>query len=127
MKKALLFFGGFLAGVVATILVAVVINAANQPNDGLYGLTLFEEKGDAIAVEKNTIEVFQVIAPNAALARTGDFIDGILVLLINYDGKSYYDDQKIKIPSNQSLIQIGTYRYTARNEMVKTVPAVIIE
>ena len=129
MKKALLFFGGLVTGVVLTILVAVIINASNRPNDGGFpGLTIFPEKGECI-VSKGELEVMQVIAPDAALAWTGDFLDSdrILVLLTNSDGVSYYDDQKIKIPSGKCARQIGTYQYTARNEMMKTVPVVVIE
>ncbi|MDR2912520.1 MAG: hypothetical protein LBV38_04370 [Alistipes sp.] len=128
MKKALLFFGGLVTGVVLTILVAFAINAANQPNDGFPGLTVFPEKGECITTS-GELEVMQVLAPDAALAYTGDFMydDRMLVLLINNDGGSYYDEQKIKIPSGKCARQIGTYQYTARNEMVKTVPAVVIE
>jgi len=128
MKKFLIFIGGFVAGVVATILVAFLIYAANQPNDGLLGLTIFPEKGECITVKKE-IEIFQVLEPNVALARTGGILeDGIVVLLINYDGQSYYDEQKIKIPANKCARQIGTYQYTTRKDNFgKTVPAVVIE
>jgi hypothetical protein len=128
MKKALLFISGFVTGIVTTILVAVLINAANQPNDGFPGLTVFPEKGECISTY-GELEVMQVLAPNAALAWSGNFSnsDRILVMLINYDDKTYYDEQKIKIPSGKCARQIGTYKYTARNEIVKTVPAVVIE
>jgi hypothetical protein len=128
MKKALLFISGFVTGIVATILVAMLISTANRSNDGFPGLTLFPEKGESITTS-GEIEVMQVLAPNVALAWTGGlfYSDRILVLLINYDDKSYYDEQKIKIPSGKCVRQIGTYRYTAKNKMVKTVPAVVIE
>lgn len=128
MKKALLFIGGFVTGIVTTILVAVLINAANQPNDGFPGLTVFPDKGECITTS-GELEVMQVLAPNAALAWTGDFLyrDRLLVLLINYDGISYYDEQKIKIPTGKCARQIGTYQYTAKSETLKTVPAVVIE
>jgi hypothetical protein len=45
-----------------------------------------------------------------ALARTGDFSDGIVVLLVNYDGKYYYDEQKIKIPTDKCARQKGAYQ-----------------
>ncbi|MDR2911363.1 MAG: hypothetical protein LBV47_08420 [Bacteroidales bacterium] len=144
MKKFLIFIGGFVAGILATILVAVLINAANQPNDGFPGLTVFPEKGECISTEYektdydidrgrrvttvvNEIEIFQVLAPDVALARTGDGLDGILVLLVNYDGESYYDEQKIKVPAGKCARQIGTYQYATKSEMIKTVPAVVIE
>ena len=123
-----MFISGFITGIVATILVAMLISTANQPNDGFPGLKKIKEKGECITTS-GEIEVMQVLAPNAALAWTGGlfYSDRILVLLINYDDKSYYDEQKIKIPSDKCARQIGTYRYTAKNEMVKTVPAVVIE
>ena len=128
MKKLLLFISGVVTGIVATILFATLVSIANQPNDGFPGLTLFSEKGECITTS-GEIEVMQVLAPNVALAWTGEILysDRILVLLINYDDKSYYDEQKIKIPSGKCVRQIGTYRYTAKNETIKTVPAVVIE
>ena len=128
MKKALLFISGFVTGIVATILVAILISTTNQSNDGFPGLTLFSEKGEC-RTTSGEIEVMQVLAPNVALAWTGGlfYSDRILVLLINYDDKSYYDEQKIKFPSGKCARQIGTYRYTAKNVMVKTVPAIVIE
>jgi len=142
MKKFLIFIGGFVAGIAATVFVVFLIYVANKPNDGLLGLTIFPEKGECISTEyektdydmkkrrrvttvMNDIEVFQVLAPNMALARTHDFT---VVLLINYDGISYYDDQKIQIPANKCARQIGTYQYTTkRDNFGKTVPAVVIE
>lgn len=126
MKKLLLFSSGFIAGIIATLLVAILINVTNQPNDGRVGLTMFPEKGDCIKA-KGEIEVFQVLEPNMALANTGDILNGIVVLLINHDGKSYYDEQKIKIPAGKCARQVGTYQYTTKNETVKTVPVVVIE
>ena len=126
MKNVLLFLGGFVTGIIVTILVGIVINGLNQPNDGLPGLTIFSEKGECIT-SGNEIEVFQVIEPNRALARIGDILDGIVVLIVNDDGKSYYDEQKIKIPANKCARQIGTYQYSTQNQMVKTVPVVVIE
>lgn len=106
----------------------MLIANTNQANDDFPGLTLFSEKGECITTS-GEIEIMQVLAPNVALAWTGGlfYSDRILVLLINYDDKSYYDNQKIKIPSGKCARQIGTYRYTTKNEMVKTVPAVVIE
>ena len=135
MKKFLIFIGGFVAGILATILVAFVITVANKPyDDGLLGLTIFSEKGECITTD-GEIEVFQVIEPNVALARTlkygkygiREYSDEIVVLLIDYDGKTFYDEQKIKIPKNKCARQIGTYQYPTKNDFVKTVPAVVIE
>lgn len=128
MKRFLIFIGGFVAGILATLFVLYLMGIANKPyDDGKLGLKVFPEKGECITT-KNEIEVFQVLEPNMALARTGDILDGIVVLLINYDGKTYYDEQKIKIPKNKCARQIGTYQYTTREDKFeKTVPAVVIE
>lgn len=85
---------------------------------------------------------FQVLAPNAALGnikyysdeklygdktyRNYDIGNDVVVLLINYDNKTYYDDQKIDI-SNKCARQIGTYQYTTNSKFEKTVPAIVIE
>jgi hypothetical protein len=125
MKTFLIFIGGFVAGVVATILLGYIIVLANKSNDGLLGLTLFSEKGECITTN-GKIEVFQVLAPNMALATTDE--DGIVVLLISKDDTNYYDEQKIKIPSKKCARQIGTYQYTTKKDgFEKTVPAVTIE
>jgi len=136
MKKFLIFIGGFAAGILATILVAFLITVANKPyDDGLLGLTIFPEAGECITTD-GEIEVFQVIETNVALAKTvkygnygtRKYSDEIVVLLIDYDGKTFYDEQKIKIPANKCVRQIGTYRYTTRQDRFeKTVPAVVIE
>lgn len=120
---------------------------ANKPiENGLLGLTLFSEKGECITTtSKNKsceIEVFQVLAPNAALGsikyyideelfegkiyRDYDILNDVVVLLINYDNKTYYDNQKIDI-SNKCARQIGTYQYKTKSKIEKTVPAVEIE
>jgi hypothetical protein len=126
MSKFLIFLGGLVVGVLATILVAYVVTLKNKPNDGLIGLKMFPNKGECIA-SKGKLEVLQVIAPNAALAETGVYPNRIMVLLINYVGDSYYDDQKVTIPHKKCAKQIGTYQYSTRLGYDKTVPAVVFE
>lgn len=147
MKKFLIFIGGFVAGILATFFALYVYSAANKPNDGLLGLKIFEEKGDCLTStsksKSSEIDIFQVIAPNAALAnikyytdeklyggdtyRNYDIRNDVVVLLINYDDKTYYDDQKIDVSKN-CLRQVGTYQYeTKRDNFGKTVPVIVIE
>ena len=126
MKSFLIFIGGFVTGILVTILFAHLVSIEDKPNDGPIGLTKFPEKGECIPVKKE-LEIFQVVEPTMALAETGDFPDRIMVLLINYDGKSYYDNQKIALPSKKCARQIGTYQYRTRMGIDKTVPAVVIE
>ena len=147
MKKFLIFIGGFVVGILATFFALYVYSVANKPNDGLLGLKIFEEKGDCLTStsksKSSEIDIFQVIAPNAALAnikyytdeklyggdtyRNYDIRNDVVVLLINYDDKTYYDDQKIDVSKN-CLRQVGTYQYeTKRDNFGKTVPVIVIE
>jgi len=127
MKMFLIFIGGFVTGILAMFLVAFLINMKNQSNDGLQGLTVFPQKGECITTASE-IDILQVLKPNMALATTGNILEGgIAVLLINHEGETYYDQQKINIPANKCARQIGTYQYTTKNNDVKTVPAVVIE
>lgn len=147
MKSLLIFIGGFVAGILATLLFAYFITVASKPNDGLFGLSKFPQKGDCISTTSKSksceIEVLQVIAPNAALAyikyytdenqfggsiyRNYDIENEVIVLLVNYDNKTYYDKQKFDI-TNKCAREIGTYQYTTKKDKFeKTVPAVVIE
>ena len=126
------FLGGFITGSVMTIVVLFLIYAANTSNNEtlksdevLPGLTLFPKKGECIT--KSELEVFQTIKSNMALAHFDKFPNEMLVLLVNYEGKSYYDQQKIQVPSKKCARQIGTYRYENRLDVTKTVPVVVIE
>lgn len=147
MNRILIFFGGIVTGVLATIFVGyflVIENTTteNRPDDdGLIGLTIFPDKGDCITtaskMESSDIEIFQVIEPNIALGNIKNFTyvgktryydlgEEVAVLIINYDGKTYYDDQKIDL-TNKCVRQIGTYQYTNTIGVEKTIPAVVIE
>ncbi|MDR1725424.1 MAG: hypothetical protein LBR28_03425 [Bacteroidales bacterium] len=183
MKKVLIFFAGFVVGVLATFLLAYELankpksnddavnrpdhtvveqtveqinpnindDAVNKPksnndvvnksNYDLRGLTLFSEKGECIKPSPTKksfeIEIKRVLKPNMALGyikgyndkkhydgevyRDYDYTNEVEILLINNDGKTYYDNQKIDV-SKKCCRQIGTYKYSSN-----TVPAVIIE
>lgn len=147
MKRLLIFIGGFITGVLATILIGYLLVKVNKPtDDGLLGLTTFPEKGECVRTtskSKSTeIDIFQVVEPNMALGNIKHFTDkkmyegesyrdydirnDVAVLLINYAGNTYYDDQKIDV-TNKCIRQIGLYQYTTKIGIEKTVPAVIIE
>ena len=50
---------------------------------------------------------------------------GTVVLLINDEGKLYYDDEIIKVPQGQQAKQMGIYQYSTESGY-KTVPIVKI-
>jgi len=147
MKTFLIFIGGFIAGILTTIFVGFLFATANKPiDDGILGLTKFPNKGECLTTtskyKSSEIDIFQVIEPNMALGnlkyysekkysfgesyRDYDFENEVVILLINNNGVTYYDDQKIEV-SKKCVRQIGTYQYTTKNDFGKTVPAVIIE
>jgi len=120
---------------------------ANKPVDnGLIGFTMFSKKGECLSTtskyKSSEIDIFQVLEPNMALGNVKYYsekkhFDGesyrdydieieVVVLLVNYDGKTFYDDQKIDV-SKKCVRQIGTYQYTTKSDFGKTVPAVVIE
>ena len=101
----------------------------NTEEKKLAGITLFPKKkdGEVIAKEKEVLRVFQVLKPNAALAKTGSFPNEILILLIGEDDDLYYDNQKIIVPQGKTAKQVGVYQYNAKSGELKTVPAVKIK
>jgi len=138
---------GFIIGVFATIFAMYIYSTSNNADDGISGLNFFENPGECItnnSKEKSSeITVIQVTATNAALAnlrnytdekgfrgeirRDYDIFNDVLVLLINYEEKSYYDDQKIEV-SGKCLRQLGTYQYQPlKSSSWKTIPVVVIE
>ena len=118
-----MFILGIITGIVLTILFAVI--AANSSNEGRRGLNIFEQPGECL-IKQSSLEVFQVLEPNVALTMINGEIGSAVYLLINNEGKTYYDDQVIKLPSGKCFKQIGTYQYPTKDDRLKTVPVVQI-
>lgn len=53
------------------------------------------------------------------------FSNGITVLFLADENKSFYDEQKIKVPKGECAVQIGIYKYYDVTN--KTVPIVTIK
>lgn len=127
MKRILIFVGGFVAGVLLTILIAYLSLSPGKSEDGkIPGVTFFKEKVDCIkinSISKSTeIDVLQVIEPNLALAtvnsyndknlyegeiyRDYDMTNDLTVLIVNDKGETFYDEQKIEI-TQKCLRQVG--------------------
>lgn len=63
----------------------------------------------------------QVLPDGSALATVEDISNiGMVVLFLADEEISYYDDQKINVPTGKRVMQIGTYKYITRSEMGKT-------
>ena len=133
MKKIWVYLLGVLTGIVVTIIVlmiiAVAVNAKNDPSTGMTkGMSFFEQPGDVI--ESSSVKVFQALGNGAALAMCkgdGTYIhSGPNVLLYNEQGTPYYDDQVVEAPRGKCFKQVGIYRYPTKSGMDKTVPIVML-
>ena len=122
MKKWLVFFGGVVTGVLLTILFAFMISGQREaPAEEYGGITMFEQPGDII--NETGFEVFQALEQGVALAK-GKKEWLTVYMLVNDEGKYYYDDEKVKVPSGKVVRQIGIYQYETNKGRIKTVPVV---
>ena len=88
-------------------------------------LVMFDEPRQEIHAK--VFEIMQVLPNGNALATVDSSINyGMVVLFLAGNETSYYDDQKIYVSSDTHVMQVGTFRYMTREEMVKTVPVVAI-
>lgn len=97
----------------------------------LYELTLFEQPGDCIS--SKDFKVTNVDEQGNAFARERDndryeSYFGMTVLFLAEEGKSYYDEQIIRIPKGKCVKQLGIYKYklSEYSKDQKTIPAVAI-
>ena len=127
MKKWLIFGGGMVTGIILTFLCAFIFSGI--PSSSINGMTWFEKPGDVIEVK--SFKVFQVIGKDAALVDGAsleelEIYTGAVYLLMNEDGKYYYDDEIVRVPENKVARQVGIYRYKTKSDLEKTVPIIQI-
>lgn len=111
-----MFAGGIITGVILTFLLGWIVT--NKHSDYL---ETFKEPGQVI--DAPLLTVFQVQKDGSALATTLG-INPFIVYLPADSGETYYDGQEIEIPKGEVLRQIGTFRYTSKDETERTVPVV---
>ena len=122
MKKGLIFLGGVVTGVLLTFLFAFVFASQGEtPAVEDNGVTMFEKPGDVI--NETGFEVFQALEQGAALAK-GKKEWMTVYMIVNDEGKYYYDDEKVTVPSGKVVRQIGIYQYETNSGRPKTVPIV---
>lgn len=133
MKSFLVFLSGFICGVIFLIMFACIlvnINSSTTDTDADNGITMLEHDGDCVS--SNSFEVMEVLENGNALAvekvpfySDDVFSNGIIVLFLADENKSFYDEQKIKVPKGECAVQIGIYKYYDGTN--KTVPIVTIK
>lgn len=121
MKKWLIYVLGIITGVILTFAFAFCVNLSN--NSGIIGLEMFEEPGDYM--EHSQFEVFQVVESGCALAHADDSF-GAIVFIIPNEKQQFYDNQKFVLKNDQCAQRVGTYRYSTKMGIEKTVPAIKI-
>lgn len=126
LKNILIFISGMVT-MFLLILVILIICGLFVQSDELQGLTYLPEGSGECITTKN-LKVSEVIAPNVAIAEFGymnefgDVFNGTKVLLLNDEGKEYYDKELIKMPKNKCAKRVGTYQH-----FDETIPAVEIK
>lgn len=131
MNNKVKFILTYVAGIVTGIVLLFVVGffmAKSQATSASNDDVVMFEKPRGIVPGK-VFEVMQVLPDGSALATVDVFNSGNLgtvVLFVGDENTSYYDSQKINVPSGKVAKQIGTYSYMTRNDMYKTVPVVEI-
>ena len=121
MKKWLIYVLGIITGIILTFAFAFCVNLSN--NSGIIGLEMFEGPGDYM--EYTQFEIFQVVESGYALAHADESF-GTIVLIISDEKQQFYDEQKIVLKNDQRAQRVGTYKYSNKIGIKKTVPAVKI-
>lgn len=124
LKFILTYIGGIVTGI-AIVFILGYCMAKSYADSASDGIEIYDNPTRTIDID--AFKVMQVLPDGSALA-TSDDIDnmGVVVLFKANEDASYYDQQKITIPLGKCLKQIGTYRYTSRQDIEKTVPVVAI-
>lgn len=123
----------FIAGMFSMLFLGALFLAAtySDSNAGYPGLTLFEEDGKCFNARQ--IVTFQALTPDLALslAKVNPYAiydeNQFIVALLGDENSNFYDDQKINIPKGKCAKRVGTYQYTTKENVKKTVPVVEIK
>lgn len=121
-KSFLIYLGGIITGIILTFAFFFFVALGNTSDNNI---VMFEKPQQEINV--HSFEIMQVLPDGSALATVEDISNiGMIVLFLADKEISYYDNQKIDVPSDKRVMQVGTYKYISRSEMEKTVPIVEI-
>lgn len=97
---------------------------------GCTTVTVFSDNENCISTRE--FEVLQALNDGGALARECTLLDGCayqnqLVYLDWQPNIDYYDDMIVKVPSNKCAVRDGVYKYTNKQDILKTVPIIKFE
>lgn len=135
MKRWMIFVFGVIVGIIIMGFIDILKITSNEPENNETeiidekddGVTMFDEPGEVFS--ETSFRVFQVLDKGVALVsgntKYGTY-SGITCLLINREGKLYYDEEIIKVTQGKVARQMGIYQYQNRDDMTKTVPIIMI-
>ncbi|MBR2141147.1 MAG: hypothetical protein IJ853_02225 [Rickettsiales bacterium] len=97
---------------------------------GCTSVTVFSDNENCISIRE--FKVLQTLNNGGALAHECTFLDGCsyrnqLVYLDWQPNIDYYDDMIVKVPSNKCAVRDGVYKYTNKQDTLKTVPVIKFE
>ena len=131
-KFILTYVAGIITGVVIVFAISfyTVMNFSEGETKN-QAVQLFDSPKQEI--KATSFKVIQVLPDGSALATYDNIIAekdapeyGMVVMFQVSEENSYYDDQVISLPKGKCFKQVGTYRYTTQQDMVKTVPVIAI-
>lgn len=126
-KFILTYVAGIVTGIVSLFVVGLFMEISQATSASNDDVVMFEKPRGI--VPGKVFEVMQVLPDGSALATVNDIESeniGTEVLFVGNDSTSYYDGQKINVPSGKVAKHVGTYSYMIRNVIHKTVPVVEI-
>lgn len=118
MKQLVIYILGIITGFFLIAICAFILDAPDKSQ-----LELFEEPDGFM--EFTQFDVAQVVDTDCALANVvGSYTT--IVYIIPEEGQHFFDNQEIILKNNLRAQRVGTYRYTDKMGMKKTVPAIRI-
>lgn len=124
-KSVLIYIGGIVTGIILTFVILLFVAKSNSDNPSNDNMIIFEQPQQKI--DAKSFEVLQVLLDGNALATVESNENfGMIVMFLANKNATYYDNQKIEVPTGKCARQIGTYRYMTRNNIEKTVPIIDI-
>lgn len=125
VKSILIYLGGIATGIILAFAFFFLVAWSNVNASSNDNIVMFDKPQQEIEAE--SFKVMQVLPDRSALATVEGLSNyGTIVMFLADEESSYYDDQKIEVPKNKRVMQIGTYRYMTMQKMGKTVPIVEI-
>ena len=127
VKFILTYVAGIVTGIVLIFAVGLFMAKSVATSTSNKDVVMFEKPRGV--VPGKVFKVMQVLPDGSALAIVDDIESeniGTEVLFVGNDSTSYYDGQKINVPSGKVAKHVGTYSYMIRNVIHKTVPVVEI-